>query len=197
MAVTYVSSGGRVSRRRTEAYICDRFLDMVEKKPFHRITVREFVEYAEISRSTFYVYFDCLDGVVQKLEDDFIEGFYPESIAFAVLLKGNVDQTISQFDYLKQHARTVSLLCGPNGDSRFISRLERNIRSRCDQACDKVGPQVRSDQRDLLTSYVTGGTLFITKRIAEQRGALDEKAVLNLCSTVISANSILLGVRSV
>jgi AcrR family transcriptional regulator len=63
MAITFTDKTGSTSRENTEAYICAKFLDLVETKPFYTIKVKELAEYASISRSTFYLYFDSIYAV--------------------------------------------------------------------------------------------------------------------------------------
>lgn len=63
----------------SEKLICEKLLDILEITPFQTIKVTEFVRFAGISRSCFYLYFDSIYSVVQKLEDDFIEGLTEEN----------------------------------------------------------------------------------------------------------------------
>jgi AcrR family transcriptional regulator len=195
MAVTFKTQNGQIIRENTEAYICDRFLDLVEEKPFYRIKVRELTEHANISRSTFYVYFDSVYSVVQKLEDDFIKSFYPEAVAFSVLIKNDISKTLEQIAYIKSNARALRLLCGPNGDSYFMDRLERIIKHLCDKTFEEIGADLTVEQRSFLGAYITGGTLYITKKIAERGESLSNQDLKKLSSTIMHANNILFGMR--
>ncbi len=195
MTVSFQAQNGRIVREDTAAYISDRFLDLVEEKPFYLIKVRELTEYASISRSTFYVYFDSIYSIVQKLEDDFLEGYYPEDVALSVLINNDISRTLEQMEYVKNNARTVHLLCGPNGDSYFLDRLERIIGRLCDIAFEKAKINLTGEQRKFLTSYVTGGTLYVTKQVAERGATLSKQDLRKISSTIMNANNVLLGMN--
>lgn len=173
-------------------YIGEKFLDLVEQKPFYEMRVRELVQHAGISRSTFYVHYNSIYDVVQRLEDTFLEGFYPEEIALPVLLGHDTQQAAEQISYVKQHARTVRLLCGPNGDSYFISRIERIIRKLLDLAFEELRSDLPREQRDYLGAYIAGGTLAATRYVAEKADTLGPQEIERVADRIIAANDILL-----
>lgn len=192
MPITYEGKAGRVERKGTEAYICDKFLDLVENEPFYQIKVKQLVEYAGISRSTFYTYFDSIYDVVQKLEDDFLEGFYPEDIAFSVLIKNDLSKALEQIEYVKRHARTLRLLCGPNGDSGFIGRIERAIKKLAEHAFEEIDSSLAPHQREILAAYIAGGTLNATWTIARQGENYSVLDFKKASKNIIKANDALL-----
>lgn len=51
----------------TKRAIVDAFLQIVAKKPFDKITVRDIVDFCGINRNTFYYYFQDIFGVLEEL----------------------------------------------------------------------------------------------------------------------------------
>ena len=49
-------------------------IELMQEKPFHKITVKEICEQADLNRTTFYLHYSdqtqLLDGIVSKLEED-------------------------------------------------------------------------------------------------------------------------------
>ena len=54
----------------TAARMDEAFLELIEKKDFAYITVKEICEKAGVNRSTFYLHYDNLDEVLNELLDD-------------------------------------------------------------------------------------------------------------------------------
>lgn len=195
MPTTYENAAGRLERKSTEDYLCDKFLDLVEEKPFYRIKVRELVEHAGVSRSTFYTYFSSIFDVAQKLEDDFLEGFYSEDITFLVLVKNNEQQAFEQLNYIKKHGRTLRLLCGPNGDAGFTNRIERALLKVTKKSFDDLGSSLSQEQRQILAAHIAGGALHSTLFVARHGDDMKMDDFQTATLNIIKANNALLGVR--
>lgn len=192
MPVMVRSEDGSVIKRDMPDYICDRMLDMLEKRPLHEIKVKHLTDYAGVSRNTFYTYFDSIYAVVQRIEDRCLEGFFPEAVARAVLVKGDANANVEHLLELGDDARAMSILSGPNGDAYFQERLGRRIRGICNKLWDESGNTFSSHERDALCAYVTGGTIHITRHMATVGNKLTESELRAVAERVIAANSILM-----
>jgi AcrR family transcriptional regulator len=58
----------------TETIIIEKFLELMRQKSCFKIKVTELIKLANISRSSFYDYFDSIYDVIQSIEDNFILG---------------------------------------------------------------------------------------------------------------------------
>jgi len=117
----------------SESFICERLLDMMEDTQLHKIKVTEFVVFAEISRSTFYLYFNSIYDVIQKIEDDFIGGMIkedePVTLDFSSLKSTEPSaSTIAKAEYVRNNIRTLRILMGENGDPSFQPRVINRTR---------------------------------------------------------------------
>lgn len=197
VSITLKDGSGAVSRKSLEDYISDRFLDLVEEKPFYSIKVKELVEYSSIARSTFYAHFDSIFDVVQRMEDRFLEDFYPIESARQVLLEGSSLGAAMQSRYVMENARVVDLLTGPNGDPYFSKRLEKHIEDICHRIWAESEPSYSEEEKNAFAAYIAGGTLALIR--IEARQAISNKAAApsrRTSETIIAANSILLGQAS-
>lgn len=194
MSITLKDKAGIVSRQSLEDYIEDRFLDLVEEKPFYSIKVKELVEYSNIARSTFYTRFNSIFDVVQRMEDRFIEGFYPIDSARLVLLEGSALDAAIQSRYVAENARVINLLTGPNGDPYFSKRLEKHIEDICHRIWAESKSAFSEDEKCAFAAYIAGGTLALI-RIEARRSISNKPAALSkkTSETIIAANNILLG----
>lgn len=128
-----------LTRQTTQDYICEKLLEMIENTPFHRIKVIDLVNYANVSRSTFYLYFDSLYDVLQMIEDNYIHGLRNlngDNPATKQFLKDRMENITEESKsllkqdsaYIQKNLRIIRILCSENGDPYFATRL--TIRNR-------------------------------------------------------------------
>lgn len=108
----------------TEEYICKKLLEFMNESPFVKMKVTEFVRFANISRTSFYNYFDSLDDVIQKLEDDLINGLDDvNSVDMLEIKTGKSPKLIKALEFISENLNTYRLLAGANGDPYFQIKL--------------------------------------------------------------------------
>jgi AcrR family transcriptional regulator len=56
----------------TKTMLKDSLIELLQKQPINRITVKEICENADINRSTFYVYYTDQYGLLAEIEDEII-----------------------------------------------------------------------------------------------------------------------------
>ena len=76
---------------RTELVIAKAFWQLLEEKPYSKITVKNIVERCEINRNTFYYHFhdipDLLDRILKRNADDIInKSNHFDNLLIALLL---------------------------------------------------------------------------------------------------------------
>lgn len=144
----------------TEKLICIKLIEMMEKRPYYEIKVTDLVRYAGISRSSFYTYFDSIFSVLQKIEDDFIEGMPEEHYINYKTMKDD-EEGRARFEYIKKNIKAYRVLTGPNGDPSFDARLaNRNRRVIDNLKCDK-NLKISDLEKQLLNEFFMGGKTSI------------------------------------
>ncbi|MEH7379021.1 TetR/AcrR family transcriptional regulator [Bacillus sp. JJ1533] len=58
---------------RTKNFLKKAFIEMVHKKGFSAVTVKDIVEYAQYNRTTYYVYYQNIYELVEELMDEMFE----------------------------------------------------------------------------------------------------------------------------
>ena len=82
--------------RYTQKVLKDSLLQLLEKKPINKITVKEVCELAELNRATFYAHYtDCLD-LLESIENEMLGGFeeslkYIRSLDVTSLLRASYE----------------------------------------------------------------------------------------------------------
>lgn len=160
-----------------EEYICEKMLDAMEKKRFSEIKITEFVSSIEIGRSTFYMHFDSIYAVIQRLEDNYLYGYEYYGSQTAKLNLDNNAEMLRWLSYVKKNLRLFRILSGPNGDPGFEARLENWMRKIFFNS-DNV--QNVTDEVNFLQSYHIGGVIYAMKWWAVHEDSFDDKQILSL-----------------
>ena len=66
---------------RTKHFLKKAFIDMVHKKGFSAVTVKDIVDYAQYNRTTFYVYYQNIDVLVEELMEEKFEAIQYNSMS--------------------------------------------------------------------------------------------------------------------
>lgn len=66
---------------RTKHFLKKAFIDMVHKKGFSAVTVKDIVDYAQYNRTTFYVYYQNIDDLVVELMEEMFEAIQYNSMS--------------------------------------------------------------------------------------------------------------------
>lgn len=145
-----------------EKNICDTLIDMMEAKSFFDISVSDLVKAAKVSRSSFYLYFNSIYDVLQKIEDEFTEGLMSvQEVADHVSRERHrqFDQSvINRAEYIKKNKKILKVLTSENGDPSFLAKLtNRNKKIVKVHLKEKV--KYSNAELKILSEYMAAGQL--------------------------------------
>lgn len=107
--------------RYTKRVIKESIIDLLQEKPFHKITLTEVCKLAEINRTTFYKYYKDLYDWKEQLED---ECFQRTS---AILEQANIhnmkEVLTQQFRDMRDNAELYVLISSPNFESKVLEQV--------------------------------------------------------------------------
>lgn len=141
----------------TEELLCQKMIELMNQKSFMEISVTELVKYAQVGRSTFYVYFDSVFDVVQRIEDQFIEGMNRRISLLDTSTNGRYsDTTLASLSYIQDNLDVFCALCGPNGDPSFEARIKSTFFGRFKTRM-RSGKNLSESELQLIWEYQAGG----------------------------------------
>lgn len=112
----------------TKRRIKGGLLDLMKTTDADKVSAAELARTAQVSRATFYRYFDSVDAVLRELTDEFLEGmrdrhryFIPTPIDFKNL-DAPQEIFVSIARYLLENKAVFLGMTGPHGDGRFVQR---------------------------------------------------------------------------
>lgn len=70
-----------IQTMRTKNFLKKAFIEMVHKKGFSAVTVKDIVDQAQYNRTTFYVYYQNIDDLVEELMEEMFEAIQHYSMS--------------------------------------------------------------------------------------------------------------------
>lgn len=120
--------------KNTKKQIQNQLLELLTIQDIHTIKVTQLTDALEISRSTFYLYYDSVFSVLQDIEDTFFEGLQSIAVMFwsyppnSHYLREPHPIILRAMQYLQSHLEITRILWGPYGDQSFRIRCRKMIK---------------------------------------------------------------------
>lgn len=103
----------------------DALVELLERKPLARITVRELCDLADVNRSTFYAHYDGLEDLLHDIEDEAIA--WVSAALEQLLEQPDHDSVLHVVEhicrYIADNRSHLRVLMSPKADLGFQQRL--------------------------------------------------------------------------
>ena len=178
-----------MKNNKTEILICNTLLDMMESKPYYALKVTDLIKKARISRSTFYVYFDSIFDVLQKIHDDFI-GAFPDETDVSEMARSKYkrnevrtdEREVEGYNYVKDNMRKYRILCGPNGDPSFHIRMRNRITRITNSVLSEELKGMPSINKQIIATFFAGGKVAVNDWWAYHENSISTGEIVNITS---------------
>ncbi|GAO99801.1 TetR/AcrR family transcriptional regulator [Fructobacillus ficulneus] len=112
---------------KSDAAIRQTFLEILAHKDFHKISVQEIIQTADINRSTFYAHFLDKDDLMETIQRDLLDdtiGTLPDAAIDALTESAIFEHRVSYLiERLYKNRELTSLLLSPHAEHSFENRL--------------------------------------------------------------------------
>ncbi len=135
----------------TEAAITDAFLQLLDEKPFSKITVRDIVDRCGINRNTFYYHFQDIPSLLEKILTDRIDLLIEKHCHL-----GSLEDCIAvTVQYFKENRRAVMHVYRSLPRETFLQHLNHLLLYLSKEYIDNISSslKIRTEDRDLLAWY--------------------------------------------
>lgn len=112
----------------TKSNIKDTLLDLMTAMDADKVSAAALARSANVSRATFYRYYDSVDAVLREITDEFLEGmrdchryFISTPIDLANLDKPS-PAFVANARFLAENRKVFLAMTGPHGDARFVQK---------------------------------------------------------------------------
>ncbi|MGN4425461.1 TetR/AcrR family transcriptional regulator [Bacillus cereus group sp. MYBK30-1] len=116
---------------KTQRAIKNTFIQLIEEVGFEKVNVRKLIERAEVNRSTFYLHYQDKYDLLNKIEDELLEGLRhiitDKTLTKTVEQDSASDSRLEKMNkvaiYLFDNKKIIRLLTSDKGDPNFLSKI--------------------------------------------------------------------------
>ena len=175
--------------RYTRMRIREAFFECLEKKPINKITVKKICDIAEINRATFYTHYADQFELMQKLEEEVLEGMQQS-------IKDSCESTsqgllIKIIKGMMNKENSYALLTSPNGDPSFATRISELFYRGCRPRLAQHMPGCTEEEKDAAYLFVAGGCGYLISAWMKEGMQTPPEEIADrlrkICSTFLEA----------
>ncbi len=140
-----------------------QLLVVLKTEDIHSVKIREIIDPLEISRSTFYLYYDSIFSVLQEIEDEFFDGMAKLSGEMRSYLPNNKYLSephpciVKTLSFMRDNKETAKVLWGPYGDQMFRNRCRNMVQEAFFP--EYIYDDIKADETPYWISFMIGGHL--------------------------------------
>lgn len=175
--------------RKTEAQLIQGLTKLMKEKSIKQITVRELADEVDINRSTFYLHYNDIYDMVEKIENRLVDKFIT---GLEELSKNHINQNAllqfmeDSYTILYSNADICSALLSENGDIMFMKKLHRIIYKNAYDIIKNLMPNNSPTfEVEFATSFCVSGIVGIVEHWLHDINADTPKNVARLSFNLI------------
>lgn len=175
--------------RKTKTQLRNGLAMLMKEKSVGEITVKELVDQVDINRSTFYLHYPDISGLLYEIENDLSEEMERAIREHPIEKREDNGFYFLQdiFQVLDNNREIVSALVGPYGDMRFIQKVEVILARNSREVLEQMFPE-KSNQMDYFYAYCLNGCLgFVKTWLADKKSCTPEFAADFIHRMVVSS----------
>ena len=151
-------------QQKTRAAIFKAFIELISEENYHKITIQEIIDKANIGRSTFYSHFetkdDLLDAICEEVFHHILDSATDLNHTHGVVEhEGKPNSVICHIlQHIKENDHNILTLLSCEGNDFFISSFKNHLTKLMELAFFSDGAQEQSNKlpRDFVINHITG-----------------------------------------
>ena len=148
--------------RKTKSQLRAGLARLMQEKGIGEITVKELVNEVDINRSTFYLHYSDIPGLLREIEDDMMEEM-ERAVREHPIKEDSTSRFIEDiFRVLNENREISRALIGPHGDLGFVRRIEKLLEENSSEFLAQLFPERVQDMK-YFYSYCLNGCLGFVK----------------------------------
>ena len=150
--------------RKTKSQLKTGLAQLMREKSIREITVKELVDAVDINRSTFYLHYSDIPGLLAEVENEMMEEMQRAIREHPIDPgKDTVYYFIQDlFHVLDENRQIASALVGPHGDIGFVHKLEQLLEEKSRESLAALVPE-KTGEMKYFYSYCLNGCLGFVK----------------------------------
>ena len=156
--------------RYTKMVLQQGLLQILQKKPIDKVTVKELCDTAKVNRGTFYLHYAVPNDLLMEIEQQFIDD---NMIYFSPYMNEGYETNMlaGMFTSILKNKELCRIIMGKNGNPKFLERLEGMVRESIISSWCKEFPQYSRDHLEYVFDFIfTGSMRLILNWIEDDKG---------------------------
>lgn len=116
--------------RKTKKMLRESLFSLLEKKNINSITVTELTKLADINRSTFYLYYNDVLDMMEKIQNEIYQVFY-ETVASAYNANNEIEKTVGYIqkflDFCKDNVTVCKFITRNDCNNKLFNRILKSV----------------------------------------------------------------------
>ena len=149
-------------QRKTRDAIFGAFTSLLEERPYHRITVQEIIDAADVGRATFYAHFETKDYLLKDLCEELFGHIidtamgHPNGHIHGCNATAADSVFLHLFRHLKQNDRNILALLSSQNNEIFLQYFKTNLKKLIQTEFADTGKLERSAlPMDFLVNHIS------------------------------------------
>ncbi|MEM9777454.1 MAG: TetR/AcrR family transcriptional regulator [Chloroflexota bacterium] len=179
--------------RRTRLALQTALLELLEKKKFERIQIKELAAQADLSRHAFYSHFDTKEELLFSYVDDVFEAIIGEmNKSFELQEKVGIRQLFTKsFELWKEHESMLRYVMQVENKDWLIARLRLHAAAVLQIFIKTQGLTPKNHpQLDYIIDFLSGGGYMLIKRWMKEGMQYEPSEMAILIEQLIPINSL-------
>lgn len=135
-------------------------IELLDKKPIERITVKEICELADINRATFYRHYDNVFHLLKEKEDSLYQAIL-SSVKGIFSSKSSATFNVEICRTLKKNKGLCFALLGKNGDRDFLDRIIDIAHEQSLERWARLMPDKTTADLERLYRFISNGSAAV------------------------------------
>ncbi|MBQ0037028.1 MAG: TetR/AcrR family transcriptional regulator C-terminal domain-containing protein, partial [Firmicutes bacterium] len=149
--------------RRSKKLIRESFIELLkEKKDINKISVKEIIDNADISKSTFYAHYQDIYAVLEEFENELIDEITSTIEEFFKDKKKDFDPYIKRLLFLfQENEKIYSLFFKTDIYVRLVEKIKKIIKNELSKYIAEELPNADNKTIDFTISFFTNGITYL------------------------------------
>ena len=173
--------------RKTRALLLQGLIQLMEEKDIKNISVKELSDLVDINRGTFYLHYNDIYDMLNKVEDELFLEFneiLDRNLTEDMQFKSPQTTILDIFEFLERHHDIGKVLIGPHGDLTFVNRLKELVKIRLQHLLPKE-QTANTEQLNYSYSFIVSGFVGIIETWLNQDAPLSPQQMADICSHLL------------
>lgn len=171
--------------RRTRALLLQGLIQLMKEKDIKDISVKELSDLVDINRGTFYLHYNDIYDMVNKIEEElFIEfnQILNKDLTSSNQLTPPKETLLDIFSLLERHRELAQVMIGPHGDLAFVNHLKTLVKDRLQYVLDSSHS---SQDYEYYYAFIVSGCIGIFDIWLNHPNPRTPEEMADICSTIL------------